>query len=121
MLFVRISPAYGWAPSLLVKTPNELFARVVKLCRTAKSLPLVLTEKTTPELKLPPALAVPYRVLLDEIKPAYGFAPSAPPVKWWAVAKPAPSVLREKTVPAPDFPPYFVVPYKMFPDSDNSA
>src|SRR6266481_6257354 len=36
---------------------------------------------TVPEPELPPWFAVPYRVLPDKIKPAYGKAPSLPPVK----------------------------------------
>src|SRR5436189_103441 len=61
-----INSAYDVAPSLLVE-----FESAVKLCRFVKPVPLVLTENTVPLPPLPPACAMPYRVLPDKINPAH--------------------------------------------------
>src|ERR1017187_3083133 len=58
----KINPACGLAPSL----------PPVKLYSVVKPMPSVLTANTVPWPKLPPSLAVPYRVLPDKIKPAHG-------------------------------------------------
>src|SRR5436190_15543118 len=70
---------------------------------------------------MPPALAVPYRVLSDKINSADGLAPSLPPLKLYGVVKPEPSVLIAKTTPQLELPPYFAVPYKVLPDKINPA
>ena len=66
----NINPASTSPPSM---SPVTL---PVKVCRTVKSISLVLTAKTVPEPELPPSSAVPYRVLLDKINPAYEVPPS---------------------------------------------
>src|SRR5207247_6905474 len=58
----KINPARGKYPS----------SPPVKLCRVVKPVPLALTVNTVPLPELPPALAAPYRVLPDMIKPANG-------------------------------------------------
>ena len=65
----KINPAYGVAPSLLVRRG---LGAAVKLCRFVKPVPLVLTANTVPWPELPPRAAAPYRVLPDKINPAYG-------------------------------------------------
>src|SRR5882672_9404598 len=116
MLPDKSKPAYGCAPSLLVE-----FESGVNVCRFVKPEPSVLTANTVPAPELPPRSAVPYRVLPDKINPAYGLAPSLPPVKLYKAVKPEPSVLTANTVPAPELPPYVVVPYKVLPDKIKPA
>src|SRR5437870_3004026 len=48
----------------------------VKVCRTLKPVPSVSTANTVPEPELPPANAVPYRVLADKTNSACGETPS---------------------------------------------
>src|ERR1035437_5027667 len=74
----KINPPYGVAPSLF--SGGEPW-RTVKLCRGVKPVPLVLSLNTVPLPALTPSRAVPYRVLPDKINPAFGIAPSLPPVK----------------------------------------
>src|SRR5689334_6350007 len=92
----------------------------------------MLTANTVPLAPLPPLCAVPYRVLPDElvINPADGKAPSllvefgSKPkvaVKLYKFVKPVPSVLTAKTVPLPELPPRFAVPYRVLPDKINPA
>src|SRR2546428_14144153 len=72
-----INPA-GERPSPLVEKPEEGSKAVeVKLCRLVKPVPSVLTANTVPPPEPPPVLAVPYRLVPDEINPARGLAPSA--------------------------------------------
>ena len=68
----RIKPPFGLAPS----------SPPVKLCRTVKFVPLAVTANTVPLPLVPPPDAVPYKVLLDRMKPPIGLAPSLPPVLW---------------------------------------
>src|SRR6266568_4175271 len=70
---------------------------------------------TVPLPELPACAAVPYKVLPDKIKPAYGLAPSLA-VKLCRLVKPVPSVLRANTVPLPESPPALAVPYRVLPD-----
>src|ERR1035441_9889826 len=69
----KIKLATGVAPSLLVKSEPEV---AVKLCRFVKLVPLVLMANTVPQPLVPPADAVPYRVLPDKTKLANGLYPS---------------------------------------------
>ena len=62
----QIKPATGLAPSLMA----------VKVCRTAKPFPSVLTANAVPQLDIPPFCVVPYIVLPKSINPATGLAPS---------------------------------------------
>ncbi len=55
-------------------------------------------------------------MLLERINPAYGFAPSRPPVKLYRFVKPVPSVLIAKMVPLFEAPLPVVVPYRTLPD-----
>ncbi len=119
----NIKPADGLAPSLLVPLLSA-----VKLCRVVKPVPLPLTSNTVPPPKLPPACAIPYKVLPDKTKPADGPAPSlliegepASAVKLYRVVKPVPLVLRANTVPLPELPPALAVPYRVSPDRINPA
>ena len=73
--------------------------------------------------------AVPYRVLPDKINPAIrigsvavgiGPRPEAA-VKLCRVVKPVPSVLTANTVPLPELPPEYAVPYRVLPDKINPA
>src|ERR1039458_9250669 len=99
---------------------------VVKPCRFVKPVPLVLTANTVPLPLVPPLLAVPYRMLLDNTKPPFGLAPSllvkrprpfvAPAEKLYRFVKPVPLVLTANTVPKPELPPTFAVPYRMLLD-----
>ena len=61
----KIKPPDGVAPSLLVKVPEALVRLVVKVCRFVKPKPSALTLNSVPLAAMPPALAVPYRVLPD--------------------------------------------------------
>ena len=110
----KIKPAAGLAPSLLVSLklgkPESVVA--VKLYRVVKPVPSVLTLNTVPSPELPPAHAVPYRVLPDKIK-SFGLPPSLPPAKLCRVVKPVPFVLTLNTVPQPVLPPPDVVPYRL--------
>src|SRR2546425_10692358 len=87
-----INPA-GERPSPIIEKPQEASkAPDVKLCRLVKPVPSVLTANPVPPPELPPVLAVPYRVLPDEINPARGLAPSLlveelSAVKLWRVVK----------------------------------
>ena len=81
---------------------------------------------TVPLPVLPPAYAVPYRVLPDKINPASGLAPSLlgpeeRAVKLYRFVKPVPLVLTANTVPRPPVPPKNVVPYRVLPDKINPA
>ena|ERR1039458_1637601 len=76
---------------------------------------------TVPLPPVPPEYVVPYRVLLDKIKPPYGLAPSLPPVKLYRFVKPVPSVLTANNVPMPRLPPRFAIPYRVLPDKVNPA
>src|ERR1017187_7508064 len=67
----KTKPAIGLAPSVLAKKLSA-----VKLCKFVKPVPSVLTANTVPFPALPPPAAVPYKVLSDKIKLAYGLAPS---------------------------------------------
>src|SRR5665647_2413617 len=98
----------------------------VKLCRIVKPVPSVLMANTVPLAELPPALAVPYRVLPDKINPASGLTPSLlvefdNAVKLYRFVKPVPSVLTLNTVPLPELPPIGVVPYRVLLDKINPA
>src|SRR5216683_8249484 len=68
-----------------------------------------------------PYNVVPYRVLPDKINPADGLTPSLPPVKLRRFVKPVPSVLTANTVPKPELPPPYAVPYRVLPDKINLA
>ena len=83
---------------------------------------------TVPKPKLPPMRAVPYRVLPDKIKLAYGLAPSLlvrrtpeHPVKLYRFVKAVPLVLILNTVPLFAPPPKLAVPYKVLSDKINPA
>src|SRR6266481_769513 len=102
----RIKPPIGLAPS-----PPP-----VKLCRTVKFVPLVVTPNTVPLPLVPPPDAVPYKMLPDRIKPACGNTPSLPPVKLCRTVKPVPLVPTANIVPPPLLPPPDVVPYRVLPD-----
>ena len=114
----NINPAWGLAPSL-----------VVKLCRFVKLVPSVLTANTVPAAKVPPFAAVPYRVLPDNIRFAFGLAPSLfavllrrlSCVKIYKLVNLVPSVLIANTVPSLKLPPDDAVPYKVFPDKTKPA
>jgi hypothetical protein len=77
----------------------------------------VLILNTVPLPALPPPTAVPYRVLPNKIKPAYGLAPSLLPVKVCRFVKTVPSVLTLNTVPLPGLPPLAAVPNRVLPDT----
>src|SRR5438874_812774 len=81
---------------------------------------------TVPLPELPPNDVVPYKVLPDKIKLAYGYTPSllmpvegSRAVKLYRFAKPVPSVLTPNTVPTPSLPPARVVPYSVLPAKIN--
>src|SRR6266478_461836 len=93
----------------------------MKLYRVVKSVPSALTRNTVPLPELPPPPAVPYSVLPDETKQAYGLAPSLPSAKSYRAVKPVPLVLTENTVPKPQSPPHLAVPYKVLPDKIKPA
>src|ERR1035437_4194670 len=82
---------------------------------------------TVPLFTLPPCNAVPYRVLPYKINPAYGLAPSllalllSSAVKLCRFVRAVPSVLTPNTVPLPELPPYYAVPYRVLPDTINPA
>src|SRR6266478_3353451 len=109
----KSNPAYGLAPSLLVKLGSEPDV-AVKLCRFVKPMPSVLTANTVPFPELPPWSAVPYRVLPDKINPAW--LPTL-----YRFVNPVPSVLTANTVPEPIVLPCHVVPYRLLPDKSNLA
>ena len=96
----------------------------VKLCRFVKPAPSGLTANNVPLPELPPNCAVPYRVLLDKINPADGLAPSLfvegkgpeVAVKLCRFVKPVPLVLTANTVPLPELPPKYAVPYRVLFD-----
>ena len=94
--------------------PSEI--AVVKPCRVVKFEPLVLTENTVPLPASPPRFADPESVLPDRINPAQGIEPSLPLVKLYRVVKLEPLVFRAKTVPKPERPPAYAVPYRALPD-----
>ena len=70
----------GSAPSLFVTFGAEPVP-LEKLYKFVKPYPSVPMANTVPLLKAPPWLAVPYKVLFHNITPAWGLAPSVPPVK----------------------------------------
>src|SRR5664279_2958902 len=85
-------------------------------------MPLVLMANTVPLPELPPSTNVPYKVLPDKIKTAYGWAPSllvklgpVVAVKLCRFVKPELSVLMANTVPTPEPPPACAVPYRVLP------
>ena len=97
----------------------------MKLCRFVNPVPSVFTANTVPPSELPPAPAVPYRVLPDKINPPWGLAPSLlvifmKAVKLCRFVKPVASVLTLNTVPY-ELPPNLVVPYKVLPDKIKLA
>src|SRR5258708_21677769 len=70
----KSNPARGAAPSLLIYGKEAGVA--VKLYRLVKPVPSVLRANTVPLPPLPPACAVPYRLLPHKINPARRTAPS---------------------------------------------
>src|ERR1017187_4326024 len=89
--------------------------------------------KTVPKPETPPLFAVPYNTLPDKINAAWGLTPSllvktpmtesklVSPEKLCKTVIPAPLVLRANTVPLPELPPAFAVPYSVLPDKINPA
>src|SRR5262249_29468556 len=55
--------------------PSRSLRYPLKSWSVVTPVPSVLTANTVPPPKLPPTIAVPYRVLPDRIKPAIGCAP----------------------------------------------
>src|SRR5690348_16703287 len=93
----------------------------VKLYRFVKPEPSVLIANRVPLLEAPPAEVVPYRVLPDKVNPPCGPAPLVPPGKLYRLVKIRPLVLTANSVPLPEVPPAYVVPYSMFPDNTSPA
>ena len=100
-----ITPQPGLAPPVLV-TAREILEPAVKVCRTVKPIPSVLTRNTVPFPELPPVSADPYNVPSDGTAPDSGWAPSLPPVKLYRFVNSVPSVLIAKTVPLLRLPPF---------------
>src|SRR5260221_8102503 len=90
-------------------------------------MPSVSRANTVPTPQLPPWIAVPYRVVPDEliINPPFGPLPSLLVEllivgKLCSVLNPVPLVLTAKTVPWSEVPPPYVVPYRVLPDKINT-
>ena len=97
-----IRPASGSAPLVPL---NEASVVIVPLPWASS--------KTVPSLEAPPSAVVPYRLpLLSMIRPASGFAPLVPLNDASVVIVPLPWA-SSKTVPSPEAPPAYVVPYRL--------
>src|SRR5678815_4806674 len=71
-----------------VKITLELEALIVSWGRLTGPTPIL---NMVPKPEPPPLKVVPYRILLDKIKPPNGSAPSLPPVKSCRFVNPVPS------------------------------